>query len=450
MKAQTLEKDVKKVAVEFGLKDGNAIVRSNITSESFKKGGAYFGYIRPEEASSGVYYDVSFVIFPQEEGRSCIVAIVVGSAGFQRDYDLVSTPSLRRLYKRLTTADGSYFFKNDFTNIESVIPELRKALKGDLADLEEAVKLYGKCILAASVIDLTSECGFPIISAWLAQYAQLRGWGDATQRENQKQAINRLIGTQSPVDIERDIRDLLRFKRFVVLQGAPGTGKTYNALKVSQDYQETHLIQFHAETSYTDFVGGIRPVLYSDQLKYEAYDGKLVEAIKAADKVSETGGRVLLIIDEINRANLANVLGPVFFLFETHVGERSTPLQVGTLSLSKLPDNLDVIATMNTAAWYTIRPQAIVPKVGQTFHKDLFREFCDIFERYASDEELNLQPGPSYFLTDAEENKQLMKMRLIYELMPLIKEYLAEGLLQKAADSFAHLFYTEAGVYLYE
>ena len=43
MKAQTLEKDVKKVAVEFGLKDGNAIVRSNITSESFKKGGAYFG-----------------------------------------------------------------------------------------------------------------------------------------------------------------------------------------------------------------------------------------------------------------------------------------------------------------------------------------------------------------------------------------------------------------------
>lgn len=198
---------------------------------------------------------------------------------------------------------------------------------------------------------------------------------------------------------------------------------------------------------------------------YRFNDGILVEAIQAADKVREAGGRVLLIIDEINRANLANVLGPIFFLFENHVGERNIPLQVGTLSLSKLPDNLDVIATMNTAdrslavvdfalrrrfAWYTIRPQVIEPKDGQTFHKDLFREFCDIFERYASDEELNLQPGPSYFLTDAKDNKQLMKMRLIYELMPLIKEYLAEGLLQKAADSFAHLFYTEAGVYLYE
>ena len=98
----------------------------------------------------------------------------------------------------------------------------------------------------------------------------------------------------------------------------------------------------------------------------------------------------------------------------------------------------------------------------QYFHDKLFRTFCDIFERYASAEELNLQPGPSYFLTTVDcgnrrkkseylsEHEDIMKMRLIYELLPLIKEYLAEGLLQKAADSFAHLFYTEAGVYLYE
>ena len=168
----------------------------------------------------------------------------------------------------------------------------------------------------------------------------------------------------------------------------------------------------------------------------------------------------------------------MFFLFETHVGKRSTPLQIGTLSLSTLPDNLDVIATMNTAdrslavvdfalrrrfAWYAIRPQAIMDLAeDQYFHDKLFRTFCDIFERYASDEELNLQPGPSYFLTTVDcgnrrkkseylsEHEDIMKMRLIYELLPLIKEYLAEGLLQKAADSFAHLFYTEAGVYLYE
>lgn len=140
-------------------------------------------------------------------------------------------------------------------------------------------------------------------------------------------------------------------------------------------------------------------------------------------------------------------------------------LQIGTQSVSRLPDNLDVIATMNTAdrslavvdfalrrrfAWYTIRPQSISPREGEYFHEELFHKFCDIFERYASDEELNLQPGPSYFLTDKKNNKEIMKERLIYELMPLIKEYLAEGLMQKAADSFSQLFYTEAGVYLFE
>lgn len=480
MNVQDLEDKVKDEARAFGLKEekaANAVLRSNIKSDSFKDGGAYFGYIRPEEAPSGVYYDVSFVIFPQETGGKCLAALAVGSAGFQRDYDLVSIPWLRRLYKKLASADGNTFLKNDFSNIETSIPELEEKIENEVSNLKKTLEKYKRYILAACVVDPDKD--FHIISAWLAQYAQFRGWGNKGEREKQKLAIGKLLSGQQSVDVETDVRNLLKLKRFVVLQGAPGTGKTYNALKIAQDYKRTHLIQFHAETSYADFVGGIRPVLSSDQLKYEAYDGKLIEAIKTAERVKEeTGGRVLLIIDEINRANLANVLGPVFFLFETHVGKRSTPLQIGTLSLSTLPDNLDVIATMNTAdrslavvdfalrrrfAWYAIRPQAIMDLAeDQYFHDKLFRTFCDIFERYASDEELNLQPGPSYFLTTVDcgnrrkkseylsEHEDIMKMRLIYELLPLIKEYLAEGLLQKAADSFAHLFYTEAGVYLYE
>lgn len=470
MSVEELEKRVNEKAKEFGLKVGernnsNAVVRSNIQETSLKEGGAYFGYIRPEEAPSGIYYDVSFVVFPQKSGP-CVIAIAVGSAGFQRDYGLVSTPWLRRLYKKLASPDRYSFIKNDFTNIESSIPELLETIENEdnLRELRATIIKYNKFILAARAVDPNKD--FDVISAWLAQYAQLRRWGTKKeQRNKQEKAIKNLLKEQQSVDIEGDIKGLLRRKRFVVLQGAPGVGKTYNALKMAESYEGSYLIQFHAETSYADFVEGIRPDLSSDQLIYKAYEGKLVEAIKAAKEVNLSGGRILLIIDEINRANLPNVLGPVFFLFENYTGERNTPLQAGTLSISHLPDNLDVIATMNTAdrslavvdfalrrrfAWYTIRPQSIKPGKGEFFDEELFHKFCDIFERYASDEELNLQPGPSYFLTDDKNNKEIMKERLIYELMPLIKEYLAEGLMQKAADSFSQLFYAEAGVYLFE
>ena len=266
-------------------------------------------------------------------------------------------------------------------------------------------------------------------------------------------------------------------RRFLVLQGAPGTGKTFNAIKFRNNhktiYEKTHFIQFHAETTYSDFVEGIVPDLNNKkQLVYTRKDGILLDAIKDAQKEIDKNSnkRVLLIIDEINRANLANVLGPVFYLFEEHADNRDVDIKVGDLKLTELPKNLDVIATMNTAdrslavvdfalrrrfIWYTIRPQAIKePEEGYYFHEDFFNGFRDIFNTYATDEELNLQPGPSYFLTllksSKEEMVEDMKERMIYELMPLIKEYLAEGLMKKAADSFAQLFYEKTDKRLYE
>ena len=88
--------------------------------------------------------------------------------------------------------------------------------------------------------------------------------------------------------------------------------------------------------------------------------------------------------------------------------------------------------------------------IERQFHKDLFNKFCEIFDRYASDEELNLQPGPSYFLTLKDGAEEIMQDRMVYELLPLIKEYLAEGLMRKASDSFAQLFYEYTGKFLYE
>jgi 5-methylcytosine-specific restriction protein B len=134
-------------------------------------------------------------------------------------------------------------------------------------------------------------------------------------------------------------------------------------------------------------------------------------------------------------------------------------MKVGDQMLSSLPTNLYVIATMNTAdrslavvdfalrrrfTWLTIRPHALdVPG----FQEEYFEAFDIIFQKYASDEELNLQPGHSYFLAKDEAE---MKERLEYELMPLIKEYINEGYLLRAKDEFSNYFYNKLGVLMYE
>ena len=192
-------------------------------------------------------------------------------------------------------------------------------------------------------------------------------------------------------------------------------------------------------------------------MAYEPQEGVLYKAIKYAQE--NTSKKVLLIIDEINRANLSNVLGPVFYLFEKNQTNHNYSFSIGDLSIERLPDNLFVIATMNTAdrslavvdfalrrrfTWLTLKPHFLQI---QEFQNEEFEDFDNIFQKYATDDELNLQPGHSYFIA---KNENAMKERLKYELMPLIKEYLNEGYLVKAKDEFSNYFYNKLGILMYE
>ena len=480
MDVRDLFDDVVTKAKEFGLiaknegrnvvdPKGNAVIRNNLLDQSFSDGSAYFGFINSEEETAGPYSDLSFVIFPDaSDAKTCVVSLVVGSSGFRSDYQLASLPGLKRSFLRLKSDDNLSFFKTSFEDIESTSTDLVTKVRADYPSLRNVIESYKTVILASRIVSLESNA-LDIIYSWLATYANVRGWGTASQRKNIKKYLDSIPVPALP-DEKNEIKNLLDRRHYVVLQGAPGTGKTYTALKIAEMedggekiFRKTFFEQFHAETTYSDFVYGLEPKTSSGGSMFQVKEGILYQAVRYA--IEHKGENVLLIIDEINRANLSNVLGPVFYLFEFQAGPRSTIMNLGDLELSKLPDNLYVIATMNTAdrslavvdfalrrrfAWYTLRPHKVTPEKGKTFMDKIYNRFSEIFYEYATDDELNLQPGQSYFIVDSDNKEKNMKERLIYELMPLIKEYLAEGYLLKARDSFCDLFLKETGKMLYE
>ena len=152
------------------------------------------------------------------------------------------------------------------------------------------------------------------------------------------------------VEYVRDIDWLLRDKHQVVFYGPPGTGKTYVAEQFARWFAEgadrVETIQFHSSYAYEDFVEGIRPTLDSDQVAYRLEPGILRNFAAAATADPDDAARYVLIIDEVNRANLSRVFGELLYLLEYR-------LQKITLPYSKtrfgLPDNLYLIGTMNTA-----------------------------------------------------------------------------------------------------
>ena len=440
---------------------GNAIIRKNILDLSFSEGTAYFGIISPEEETSGAYSDYSFVVFPDQDLKACVVSLGIGSLGFKNDYELAALPGVRRSFLQLQSYNDKApsFFKTSFLDIESTFSILLKEVKEKCPQLSKVIDSYKTVLPAAAIVDfetLGEDNALDIIYAWLGTYANLREWGTIAQRNEINEVLEH-IPSVTPIDEQTAIEHLVENRKYVVLQGAPGTGKTWTALKIADKYDKTFFEQFHAETTYSDFVYGIEPNTNNvgTQLQFRDKKGILCEALEYA--VDHQNEKVLLIIDEINRANLSNVLGPVFYLFEYQTGKRKVTIKIGGRDYTCIPDNLYVIATMNTAdrslavvdfalrrrfAWYTLRPHVIA---GRDFDKQMFNAFANIFFRYATDEELNLQPGQAYF-TD----KQNRQDRMVYELMPLIKEYLAEGYLLKAKDAFYDLFLKETGKLMYE
>ena len=151
-----------------------------------------------------------------------------------------------------------------------------------------------------------------------------------------------------PVKFLEEIETLLVDKLQVIFQGPPGTGKTFVAQKLARHLAGSEdrvtLVQFHPSYSYEDLVQGFRPTLENGQPGFTLRDGPLRKAADRARQESQT--KHFLVIDEINRGNLARVFGELYFLPEYRDSEMD--LQYSDEPFS-LPDNLYIIGTMNTA-----------------------------------------------------------------------------------------------------
>lgn len=244
------------------------------------------------------------------------------------------------------------------------------------------------------------------------------------------------------------LRSVLVFKKNIILQGAPGVGKTYTAKRLAysligeKNVDRVKMVQFHQSYSYEDFIMGFRP----SDIGFELRKGTFYNFCKRAalDAVND----YFFIIDEINRGNLSKIFGELFMLLENDKRGASLQLVYSDEKFS-IPDNLYIIGMMNTADRslamldYALRRRFAFFELKPGFETDGFKSYqltinnsklnnlitCIKNLNYAivSDETLGegFCIGHSYLcnLKSESVDEQVISNIVEYELVPLLKEY---------------------------
>ena len=412
---------------------------------------SFAGLVHEESPTSGVYGGMSLIWFPiGEDGdrkSSSLLTLVCGTRGLSPDEHILGRPGharyLQALRRHLGTEHGlAVWTKFDPTNLSQTFP---RVIRQQYPEFSGVINRYGNYIYACARVPHDENAARHVVSAFLDLYAWERDWRPLAAARDEVGTLKRdLRANLFPRCTASEVHELLRERRFVVLQGPPGTGKTRLAGEILQEYFQGAgtTVQFHPAVTYETFIAGIIPAVGADRLKFAIKRGWLAQAVRSAGK-----GDYLLVIDEVNRADLGRVLGEAIYLFESReidAGRGRTvelphPLADGTSTL-EIPRSLYVLGTMNSAdrsiaildlavrrrfAFVDIWPDMeVVAAQNMPLATEAFGRLQDIFAQYAPPESLVLLPGHAYFLADSERE---LCNRLRYELIPLLDEYLQEG-----------------------